>query len=432
MGKYTIYNQAWIDRQIQEHIDLAVERIKQKINGIRSIILVGGFGRGEGSVKIENNQVCPLNDYDIYVILDGKLKVSEDESNQLMNEIEKTLGTSGFSLYEDSSKSFYFDIRFLNCRQLSNLAPFIKYYEMKHASYILFGDDIRDLIPDFQPNELPISEGLRFMLNRLSSIFLWTPIDLLLNRHLPEWQKDAILYDVSKSYIEIGTALTQLAKVYAPTYRKRLENLKKIYSQQFPDLEKDCPGLLEKIGYYTDLKLRPEYQSINNHLEHWFSARDDLLKAIAFVLSKHFNADFNNFTSQVCRKYFRPYLSSIIGRRLKIKKNKFLIPVINVLAQSYLTIIWFFRVIHFRKKVHFRILLDYKDPGIKIFNSLILIIKSLNKNGTVDIDSLEKGINILKKVYPLEIEISDRIEDFKKINLIYINAWKLYYFQKIV
>lgn len=431
MGKYTVYNQPWIDQQIQKHIDFTVEKIKQRIKGVKSIILVGGFGRKEGSVKLINNQMVPLNDYDIYVILKDRLKVKESESCQLVNEIEKAVGTAGFSLYEDSSKSFYFDIRFLNINQLNNLAPFIKYYEMKHASYILFGEDIRNLIPDYQPKDLPISEGLRFVLNRLSSIFLWTPIDLIFNRCLPEWQKDAILYDISKSYIEICTLLTQLANVYAPTYQQRLKNLKRVFNQYFSDLEKDCPDLLEKIDYYTNLKLRPEYQLIDNHLECWFETRDDLLKVIDFVLNKSFKANFNNFISRVCKIYFKPYLNSIIKKRLKFKKVSLLLPMASMMAQFYLTVIWFFRVIKFRKKTHFRILLDYKDPGIKIFSSLIFIIRSLKRDGTVNTKDLKRGVGILKRIYPLEIKIDDKIKTFEKINIAYINAWKLYYFQKI-
>ena len=101
------------------------------------------------------------------------------------------------------------------------------------------------------------------------------------------------------------------------------------------------------------------------------------------------------------------------------------------MAQFYLTVIWFFRVIKFRKKAHFRILLDYKDPGIKIFNSLIFIIKSLNRDGTINIKDLKQGVVILGKAYPLKIKVDHKIKTFKKINGAYINAWKLYYFQKI-
>ena len=179
MGKYTIYNQPWVDQQIQEHLNLAKEKIRQKLNNLVSIILVGGFGRGEGSVKLEEQKMIPVNDYDIYVILDKDLKVKESVKQELIEEIEKEIGTSGFSLYEKSEKSFYFDIRFLNLYQLPNLPPFIKYYEMKHASCVLFGQDVRNLIPDYHSKDLPISEGLRFMLNRLSSISLWGPVDLI-------------------------------------------------------------------------------------------------------------------------------------------------------------------------------------------------------------------------------------------------------------
>ena len=52
-------------------MDIIIETIKKNIppTNLRSIILSGGFGRGEGSVIVEGEKVTPLKDYDILVIL---------------------------------------------------------------------------------------------------------------------------------------------------------------------------------------------------------------------------------------------------------------------------------------------------------------------------------------------------------------------------
>ncbi len=431
MGKYTAYNQPWVDEQIKRQLDLAVDIIEKRIKNISSIILVGGFGRGEGSVKLENEKMIPLNDYDIYVVLKDNFKISESENQELTKEIEEKAETSGFSLYEKSEKSFYFDIRFLNLNQLTKLSPFIKYYEMKHASYVLFGEDIRNLIPDYKPQDLPVSEGLRFILNRLSSISLWGPVDLILKKDLPQWQKDALLYDISKSYIEICTCLTQLAGVYQPTYQKRLEELKKVFDQEFIDLKNQTPDLLEKIDYYTQLKLKSEYEGIDNYLERWFEARDDLLRAIKFVLKESFSINsFDQFLSRTSRKYFKPYLKIILKNRFKIE-NKFVLSLANFFSQAYLSLIWFLRVYQFRGKIHWPILFDLRDPGMKIYNSLLFITSSINQEGGIDKKAIKKGIRLLEKAYPVKKKKNIDINNFQEIIDAYIDAWKLYFFQKI-
>lgn len=423
MAKYTVYSQPWVDKQIQKHLNLAIEIIKRKIKGIVSIILVGGFGRGEGSVKLIDQKMIPLNDYDFYVILKNGLKVSELAAQRLMSEIEKEAGTSGFSSYEKSAKSFYFDIRFLNLKKIAKLPPFIKYYEMKHASYVLSGQDIRDLIPDYKAQDLPISEGLRFMLNRLASISLWGPMDLILKKELAEWHRDTLLYDISKAYLEIGTCLSQLTGVYQPTYQGRLRELKKVLKN---------PALLNRIAYYTELKLKPDYKQIHDYINRWFSARDDLLIAIDFVLKRAFSIDsFEQFLPGLTKKYFKPYLRIILKNRLGIKKNKVFLPLFNCLAQFYLSIVWFFRVAKFKKKPYWPILLHWRDPGIKIYNASILIVSSINRKGEINLEKLKSGIKLLKKTYPVEIEGRIGLDNFQQIMDAYINAWKLYFFQNI-
>ncbi len=96
MGKYTAYNQPFVDQQIQDHIDLALEVINQEIKGIVSMILVGGFGRAEGSVTIKDEKMTPVNDYDIYIILDHGLSVEESKLRQVMDIIEKKPVRKGF------------------------------------------------------------------------------------------------------------------------------------------------------------------------------------------------------------------------------------------------------------------------------------------------------------------------------------------------
>ena len=51
MGKFTILKDSRVDSLVEAHLKIAIKEIN-KIDGVRSIILVGGFGRGEGSILV--------------------------------------------------------------------------------------------------------------------------------------------------------------------------------------------------------------------------------------------------------------------------------------------------------------------------------------------------------------------------------------------
>lgn len=429
MGKYTVYEDAWIDAAIQRHIDLAVAELKT-IKGLRSILLVGGFGRAEGSVKILDGKMEPLNDYDLYIVVDNRVP---DKTMEALNKrIEQKAGTPGFSLVEHSDKAFYFDIRQLKFSEISRLLPFIKYYEMKHASYIVYGEDVRPLIPDYKSTDLPLSEGLRFVFNRMSSITMWTPVKHLCQLHVEQWEKDVLLYDISKAYLAMATALTQLAGVYQPTYRGCLESLRTVYQEKFAPLEQRCPGLLARIEYYTQLKLRPEYGRIRDYAERWFEARDHLLKVAEFFLKEAFGIEkIDEFWPAICSHYFKPYLQAAFYSKFKIRPPRVMLELIDGLSQAYLTFTWVARISKYRQVFYPQALKGLKDPGMRIFAALPFLMRAITPSGDIDEENLQQSIRLLGLAYPLGIYSDDKTKVFDDLLTQYVDAWKLYFFQKI-
>ncbi|SVB90683.1 uncharacterized protein METZ01_LOCUS243537, partial [marine metagenome] len=66
--KFTIHDNQDIYHRISSDLDLITQIILNEFTNIESIVLAGGFGRGEGSVLIVDNDIQPINDYDIYII----------------------------------------------------------------------------------------------------------------------------------------------------------------------------------------------------------------------------------------------------------------------------------------------------------------------------------------------------------------------------
>ena len=69
------------DKKVEEDLKLIVHEILKKDPKVISIILTGGFGRGEGTVKITKNKILLYNDYDIQVV--SQKNISKEEIDKL-------------------------------------------------------------------------------------------------------------------------------------------------------------------------------------------------------------------------------------------------------------------------------------------------------------------------------------------------------------
>ncbi|HVH15882.1 MAG TPA: hypothetical protein VNA15_09225 [Candidatus Angelobacter sp.] len=79
---YTFLNDPVIEESLQKQLDTIVKLTIDLYGRDCTIILAGGFGRGEGSVRMNQNQIAvPLHDFDIYVITD---KTADSVKHQAM------------------------------------------------------------------------------------------------------------------------------------------------------------------------------------------------------------------------------------------------------------------------------------------------------------------------------------------------------------
>ena len=300
----------------------------------------------------------------------------------------------------------------------------IKYYELKHGSCVLYGQDLREKMMGLDVRDLPISDGLRFLLNRISHILEWFSVRYLAQGRIDNRERDTLIYDISKTYIECCTILSLIGGFYQPSYQKRLEGLKN-NAELFDDLWGERPELLGAIEYFTRQKLKPNFAEIKDVPELWFQTRDYSLGVIRYVLEKRFG---NKGLNAV---YFKPYLNDFLKKKRLNLFCPLLLPLMNIGAQKFLNLIWFFRILKFRKTAYLRLLFQFSDPGLKIFQAALFIIRSLNKDKPINQEMLARGVKILKEVYPFS-EPKLNLEGYENLRKIYSDAWRLYYFQKLI
>ena len=123
--KFTYTYNKKVQIRIISDLNIIKNELLKYIPEIKALILAGGFGRGEGSVLLQDGLVQPINDYDIYIILPEKINF---DSELIRNNISKII------------KIRQIDFDYIKINKLKFLKPTMANYDLKYASYVFYGD----------------------------------------------------------------------------------------------------------------------------------------------------------------------------------------------------------------------------------------------------------------------------------------------------
>jgi hypothetical protein len=149
---YTLKGSTELDARIDIHLEHIVKTVSPHCD---AVILLGGYGRGEGTPFIKpDGAQAPFNDYDLVVIVDTVNKPVRLYFQSLEQQLSEDLGLPvDLCPYQHSQ---------LSSREFSLLN-----YEMKYGHKVLWGDDhTLDAMPNYTLDSIPLSEGSRLLLNR--------------------------------------------------------------------------------------------------------------------------------------------------------------------------------------------------------------------------------------------------------------------------
>ena len=385
MGKYTVYGSK-VDEYIQKnYLNKIVDNFVKDANPI-SIILFGGFGKGEGSIQFVNGKPIPFNDFDLYVIT--KKKLSDKELDEMSANAARSMGMGGLEIacYPDegyhSKKFFHVDVRCIPYNQLGKLMNTQRYYELKYGSQVIYGDKaVLNKIKEISPRNISLSEGLRNLFNKIHTMLLG------LRKSYTNDQKKALIFWSYKCYISICEALLILDKKFAPSSLERSKLFKKIYKKDFPDLYKLIPDLAEKVEKATNFKVRLNFDVDKDRL--WKNAFNDISIVFEYYLHKWLG---NNSIEYIINKklpfiYFKPYL-----------KEKFWL---NLFFLQYGLNLVYFNILRKNDKLYFRPLLNWKDVGLRLILPIYHLLKSRQDESYLDMayNELKKFIKVNRKEF---------------------------------
>jgi len=337
--KYTISKKA--DKKVEQDLEIVSKIIIKNLNPV-SIILFGGFGKGEGSFEIKDKEVIPLNDYDLYVITNKRL--DDDYLDRVALKCSEAIHRGGLDFVEfpdqkyDKDRFFHVDLRCIPYKKLSKLLPTQRTYELKH-SRVIYGENVLHKVPDVK---IPVSDAIRLLFNKIDH--------LLLSQNNTNRIK---LTYASKAFLDSCAALLIFTNQFNSSYRKRA----KIFQ------ETDFPKEFKTyVTWATKFKLKPDFNQ--NADLYWEKAREWVGYSLKYILKRHLHLKDDSWPTianaiyhKLPYTYFTPYLPS-----------KYLFP-----AQYYLTLKYTIKNWK-RGELTIKPLFDWRDVGLKLAIPLILYL----------------------------------------------------------
>jgi hypothetical protein len=170
---------------------------------IRAIVLEGSFSRNEGVIINVDAVDQPLNDIDLYVILERKKHISSIRSKLV--EIVK------------HNYSFRIDIDIVVFKDLPKLNNTLRNYDLRNTGKVIYGDvSVLKFLPQFQLRKIQFSEYEKLFITRLIGFFLYySRYSTISNNDIPHFQNQMAKAVIAATEIQ----LMQLGK-YNSSYRK--------------------------------------------------------------------------------------------------------------------------------------------------------------------------------------------------------------------
>lgn len=149
---YTVHDSRAARARIEDDLGVIVSEVREADPALRSLVLTGGFARGEGAML--DGQ--PQNDYDLVAIRGLGRPVAYDS---LVDPLEERLG-------------IHVDLAPVPAWRLSWVPASIFWYETALRGHVLWGEDPLDRIPVRSRQDLDPAEGLRLLVNRAAGLLL--------------------------------------------------------------------------------------------------------------------------------------------------------------------------------------------------------------------------------------------------------------------
>jgi len=411
----------------EHHMKIIVNEILRELNPI-AIYLVGSFGRNEGSLYKQDHHIKPLRDYDILIVVDRRVrrKILDRVSlriHEKLNLVPPARRDVEFKGFMVSLTQFT-----LSDLQRQNL---LKLYELKHASKLLHGIDVRKYIR-VDISNISKYNGILILLGKVIGLLGLLNIRMLINKSNNEIDESIdFVYECLKVYTEIPTVLSLLNhSIYKPKFLDRCVAFYSNYDKLFPELRNVLPDLKYDVLHacVRRLLLSKEYLERENIRTLFQRTIRTLSLVTAYYIAKAYgrivrynecgsiNVNLGKLYMDILYDLFEFYIENSIRQYRHRSFQRIL---------TYITIYLFLRERSFKlfiklRKAGFRAklrVLFTNDALLRLWFAGLTLLKSF-KNGNLDQETMLCAIKMISSIVDLKDILKYTISDLSmKIKL---------------
>lgn len=284
-------------------------------------VLMGGYGRGWGSMMPTEGGYLPVNDFDVALVTRRRLSTADvlglqEEGTRLL------LPDSDYSMTSFSQISFHVDVMNFTEKDLPVLTPSQYHYDFVHGSRVVDGRDVLAECAPLVPGDLGVDDALTLILNHV--INLYEPLAAG-----PPGSNETtrpLFFTSTKSAIAAGAAVTIVTGGYSSYPDERLEVLRHLVKReptgQLPEIS---GAFLETVTDCTALRSCATPDRLRRTAELAGRAAASLCEALRFVLASSFGAGVSGGVDDLAEailRYWRPGSRGHLRNRANLAEIK--------------------------------------------------------------------------------------------------------------
>jgi len=228
MGTYSVKGSGAFDARLDRDFAHVVHALTQSEDAAlcRALVLIGGYGRGEGTPLIVDGRQEPFNDYDFVV-------VSVAMSRRHRNAVQVRLRRLEQQLSRDLGLPV--DLQLYPANGLPRAEFSLLNYEMKFGHKVVWGDSsVLEAMPDYPHDRIPLSEGTRLLLNR-GKLLLDVRRALRTGRALSAEERLRFTKFLLKAQLAFGDCALLMSRAYDLSYAVKKERIAGPLASSVPD-----------------------------------------------------------------------------------------------------------------------------------------------------------------------------------------------------
>ncbi len=297
-GRFTVKGTEEVERLVASQMERVRSACGEAFEGmpVECVLLVGGYGRGEGGVVCENGVQKPHNNFDFVVITGGSTRDAapvESKARLLFDSLAAELGIG-------------IDYSVIPRRKLEWSPCLVMWYDMRHGHKVILGpDDYMERFTRFTLDAVLPSDVLALLVNR-GTLFVINRV--LLRQHGPKPGESAartFIKHMAKAVIGYGDALLFFLGDYHWSYVEKARRMKR---------RTDVPEAFRKAyADAMDFRFQPDYEAhMQREFDRW------LQDAMALCQNVHLECERRRLglADLQWRDYMRPFFEGMLRDRM--------------------------------------------------------------------------------------------------------------------